>query len=242
MNRQRMVLGVLTLALGICVVVLVQEILASDGEMARVRVVHAAPGAPSVDVWVDGHPVSTGISYTTVTAYVPLAAGPHTVQLTPSGIPIPVISETVILTGGLDVTVVGLGQGLNVTVTWLVDNNSPANADAVRLMHASPDSGAVDITVTGTLTTATVSALSYKEASPYLAGLGEGAASFEIRPAGQVTPLLQFTRTLEAGTINTFFVMGLSTPPGSLQYPLRAVHSVDRRFVTVFLPIVSKQE
>jgi hypothetical protein len=45
---------------------------------------------------------------------------------------------------------------------------------------------------------------------------------------------------VEANTINTFFIMGLSTLPGSLQFPLQGVHVVDQRFHVVYLPLVLK--
>jgi hypothetical protein len=238
MKGKRFALGVLVLVLGLCGAFLVGQMLAADATTSRVRLAHAAVGIPAVNVSVDGVPVATNVSYMDVTPYQTLTAGPHVVQIALSSLPmVPVISETVMLMGGLDATVVGLGQGLNVTATLLLDNNQRTNMDTVRLMHASPDTGAVDITVTGAVSSATVDSLGYKAASSYLSGLGAGPVEVEVRPAGQVTPVLTFTGTVETNTINTFFIMGLSTVPGS---PLKGVHVIDQRFHVVYLPIVLK--
>jgi len=240
MKRYRFALGILIAALAVSAVLLVQRIKAADPTQARVRVVHAVPGGPTVDLWVDGSEASTGISYTTVTTYVNLSAGPHTVQVIPSLLPIPIISETVVLTGGMDLTIAGVGQGLSITSLFLEDNNSPSNSNTARLVHLSPDTSAIDVAISGTVTSATASNIAFKGASDYIGGLGVGMTSFEVRPAGQITPLLTFSRTLGSDTINTFFIMGLNNLPGSLLYPLQAVHSVDQRFIIVYLPVVLK--
>jgi hypothetical protein len=131
----------------------------------------------------------------------------------------------------------GVGAGLDVTATTLLDSNQPANRDTVRLVHASPDMGPVDVLVTGTLATTTIAELHYKGASEYVGGLGVGEAAFEVRPAGEVTPLLSFTHTLQSDTINTFFVMGSRT---DLMYALEAIHAMDRSFLSLYLPVALK--
>jgi len=242
MKRNWFALGIAGLALAVCAVLLVPGSTANGPATSNVRLAHAALGVPlPVDVSVDGSPVSTGVSYKTVTPYIPLPAGPHTVEIKLSGLPITVISETVYLTSGVDLTIVGVGVGLDITTTALLDNNHPANKDTVRLVHASPDTGPVDVLVTGTLTSTVITGLPYKEASDYTGGLGVGEASFEVRPSGEITPLLTFTHTLQSDTINTFFIMGASTPPGSFTYPLAAVHALDRHFSSLYLPIVLKE-
>jgi len=239
MKRNWFALGIAGLALAVCAVLLVPGSTANGPATSNVRLAHAALGVPlPVDVSVDGSPVSTGVSYKTVTPYVPLPAGPHTVQITLLGMPL--ISETVYLTSSIDLTIVGMGVMPSITTTALLDNNHPANKDTVRLVHASPDTGPVDVLVTGTLTSTVITGLPYKEASDYTGGLGVGEASFEVRPSGEITPLLTFTHTLQSDTINTFFIMGASTVL-SPTYPLAAVHALDRHFSSLYLPIVLKE-
>jgi hypothetical protein len=239
MKRYWFALGIAGLALAVCAVLLVPGSTANGPATSNVRLAHAALGVPlSVDVWVDGSPVSTGVSYKTVTPYVPLPAGSHTVEIKLGMVT--VVSETVLLVGGVDLTIVGMGVMPSITTTALLDNNHPMNKDTVRLVHASPDTGPVDVLVTGTLTSTAVSELPYKEASGYIGGLGVGEASFEVRPSGEITPLLTFTHTLQSDTIDTFFIMGATTVL-SPTYPLEAVHALDRRFSVLYLPIVLKE-
>jgi hypothetical protein len=163
--------------------------------------------------------------------------GEHTVEVKLAGTGFAILSETVFLTGGIDLTIAGVGVGLDVTTTTLFDDNVPANKDTVRLVHISPGTGPVDVLVTGTLTSTVVAGLPYRQASGYLEGLGPGEVMFEVRPAGEVTPLLSVTHTLQSNTINTFFVMGSRTDS---TYPLEAVHALDRSFSFLYLPVALK--
>src|SRR5688572_2473681 len=47
---------------------------------ATVRLIHASPGAPNVDVLVDGQPVVEGVPYGTTSEYVPITAEEHRIQ------------------------------------------------------------------------------------------------------------------------------------------------------------------
>ncbi len=52
---------------------------------ATVRLVHALPGGPPVDVTVDGAPAVQGLAFGAATEYVALPSGDHQVQVLPSG-------------------------------------------------------------------------------------------------------------------------------------------------------------
>jgi len=119
----------------------------------------------------------------------------------------------------------------------LVDINHPANANTVRVVNFSPNTPMIDVTITGTLTSTVVPPILYKGVSSYIPGIGVGEASFEVRRSGEITILHTFTATLDDGTINTFFIMGLSQLPG---YPVEEKHTVDARWFRVFLPLVIK--
>jgi hypothetical protein len=213
---------------------------ADEPERARVRLVHAVPGGPLVDVFVDNEEIVSDVQYKDVTPYQSLSAGRHTIEVKLSLPPIPLISETVVLSGGMDITVAGVGQGTAIEAVGLEDDNSPSNRDTVRFVHLSPDTPPIDIAVRETLVYTVAGNIPYKGASDYVGGLGAGPVSFEVRSVGQITPLLTFSRTIEQDRINTLFVVGHSTSPGSLLYPLEVVHTVDRRFFWIFLPTTLK--
>ncbi len=76
---------------------------APAADMAYVRVVHASPGAGTVDVFVDGAALLPGFTFGTVTGYVPVPAGAHKIQVAPTGkgIGSSVITQTVTVNAGV---------------------------------------------------------------------------------------------------------------------------------------------
>ncbi|MEF8838116.1 MAG: DUF4397 domain-containing protein [Haloarculaceae archaeon] len=122
---------------------------------AHVRVVHASPNAPNVDVWVNGTAVLEDVTFGAISAYLDLPAGTHTVEIAAAGDP-----ETVVFSGDLTVdagtayTVVAAGEIGDMAdepfaPLVLTDDNSDPGTDSarVRLVHASPDAPAVDVTL-----------------------------------------------------------------------------------------------
>jgi len=203
---------------------------AAEDETSRVRMVHSIAGPITVDVLVDGVLVYDDLAYKDITPYAVVPAGWHTVTArTLFGD----LEQTVYLTGGLDVTVVGVGSGLNVTVTAMLDDNRPANVGAVRLVHLSPDTPAMDVMMTGSSGMAGVEALPYRGASAYLGGLGAGVVSVTVSAGGVSVPLYPPTITLQENAVQTLFLMGP-------QAFLEGVPSVDAQFsdFKLYLPLV----
>lgn len=177
---------------------------------ARVRVVHASPDAPAVDVYVNGQAVLTGVPYFTVSGYLSVPAGEYRIQVTPAGAGLgsSVIDATATLAAGTDYTVAAVNTLANIQPLVLVDNNSaPApQRTRVRVVHASPDAPAVDIKLAGTNTTLLTAA--FKDAA-YLEVPGHTTYAFDITPAGSdtvvfTTPELRF----ENGWVYTLFATG----------------------------------
>ena len=182
----------------------------ADSHMARVRVVHASPDAPAVDVWVNGNVAFSNAPFKGITDYASLATGSYQVQVTPTGASEPiVIDATLDLAGGTDYTVVAVGQLANIEPLVLVDNNSaPAAGKAhVRFVHASPDAPAVDIAVTGG--PVLFSNVPFKGVGDYLPG-DAGTYDLEARVAGTENVALSVPGVqLNEGTVYTIFAMGL---------------------------------
>ncbi|WP_010174475.1 DUF4397 domain-containing protein [Bacillus coahuilensis] len=58
---------------------------ASAAENAMVRIFHASPDAPAVDVYVNGDAVVEGAEFKDATDYLELPAGKHMVEIYPAG-------------------------------------------------------------------------------------------------------------------------------------------------------------
>jgi hypothetical protein len=190
----------------------------------RVRVVHASPDAPAVDVWVEGSVAFSNAPFTGITDYASLSPGTFNVQVVPAGATEPVVIDAdLTLEADTDYTVVAVGQLADIEPLVLIDDNSAPAADKahVRFVHASPDAPAVDIAVTGgPLLFADVP---FKGVGAYLP-VDAGTYDLEARLAGTDTVALSVPGvTLAEGTVYTVFAMGLAGGEPALQ----AVLSVD---------------
>jgi hypothetical protein len=118
---------------------------------AMVRVTHASPDAPAVDVCVNGNVAFANLAFGKTTDYANLPAGSYDVQVYPAGSNCQ--GTAVIDAKGLTLdakayTVMAIGKLAEIKPLILVDNLSAPAASKVhvRFVHASPDAPAVDIT------------------------------------------------------------------------------------------------
>jgi len=197
---------------------------------ARIRVAHASPDAPAVDVWVDGALTLEGLAFEDISDYLTVMAGQHAIQVVPAGLTEPaVISATLTFNADVDYTIAATDELVNITPIVLIDDNSkPAEGKAhVRFVHFSPDAPAVDVALAGGAVL--FSNVSFQEDSAYLP-VDVGTYDLEVRPAGTPTVVLPLPGVVfKAGRVYTVFAMGLAggTPD------LRAVTSIDRGFARV---------
>jgi len=149
-------LALATAVLGSLVVASVGVAAAQEDQSdAEVRVVHAVPDAPAVDVYVDDELVFEGVEFGEETDYQSVPVGTQTVTVTPAN-----DSETVVYEEELDVesgqATVAVGgeltaDGEDLVAVALTDDAEPGeNESAVRLAHLAPDAPAVDVTVAET--------------------------------------------------------------------------------------------
>ena len=192
---------------------------------ARVRVAHASPDAPNVDVWLDGAVVLSDVPFEAVSDYLTVPAGEHMIQVSPTGATEPIVIEaTVTLMADMDYTVAAVGLLADIEPLVLVDDNTlpPRARSRVRFVHAAPDAPAVDIAMAdgGRVLFSNVA---FKEASDYLT-IGNYLYDLEVRIAGTETVVLSLPGVLLAGQhVYTIFAMGLAGGEPAL----RAVTTVD---------------
>jgi hypothetical protein len=178
---------------------------------AKVRVVHASPDAPAVDVWVDGNQALSNVPFFTASDYLDIPAGSHDIKVTPAGdINTAVIdAKGVAVEAGKAYTIAAVGKVAEIKPAILADNlAAPAAGKAhVRVVHASPDAPAVDIKVKGG--PALISNLAFPEDSGY-SPVDAGTYDLIVTPAGSETVALELAGTkLEAGKIYDIFAVGL---------------------------------
>jgi len=121
---------------------------------AAVRVIHASPDTPAVDVYVDGEKTVSALGFTQARGYLSVPAGPHLLQVFGQGVnprataPLIAVPGFAIPAGGrLSLVVEGLFANIRLTV---VDDATfaPAPGKAkLRFVHAGPDVPTVNVTI-----------------------------------------------------------------------------------------------
>lgn len=178
---------------------------------AQLRVVHTVFDAPAVDVYMNGSKALSGLAYKEIAPRVALAAGDYDFKVTPAGKTNTLIESKVSLESGKSYTFLALGRMADMTGKVLVDDLSPlaSGQSRVRLVHASPDTPAVDVAVKDG--SVLYPNLGLGESSNYFT-LPASPLSVEVRPAGTTTVALSVpSLSLSANTAYTVYVVGLSS-------------------------------
>lgn len=194
---------------------------AIDGEdqpdpTGRLRVAHASPDAPNVDVFLGGERVLADVPFGAVSSYLEVPAGTVTAAITPAGDPDTAVFEgTVTVEADTDYTVAAIGEPSEETFRpqVLVDDNEIERGRArIRIVHASPDAPAVDVTA-GNAASTLVDGLAFGDASAYLS-LKAGRRTIEVRPDSESNdnPFdAEFDVELRPNRVYTVFAEGYFT-------------------------------
>lgn len=182
----------------------------AQDSMAKVRVIHASPDAPAVDVFVDGQAVLTNVAFPAISDYLDVPAGPHAVAVAPAGqgAGAAVISANPTIEVGNAYTIAAVGQLASIRAEIYNDNlAAPASGKAhVRVIYASPDAPAVAVKVADGPTL--IPSLAFPSASDYIP-VDAGTYNIQVTPAGADTVVLDLAGTaLNAGTIYDVVAIG----------------------------------
>jgi hypothetical protein len=190
------------------------EVLGLEGSSsdACVRLVHAAPDAPPVDVYLNDAQIAENLEFGTATEYVLAPSGADRgVRVTATGTPV----EEAIVDTGLDfdpgqayeILVTGAGDDLEATITG-TDLRPVAQGQArLRVINASPDAGAFDVGIEGSEENL-FEGIDFRDVTDYIV-LDAGEYALEVRPGGEdMTVALQSDATLEEGVTYDLIALG----------------------------------
>ncbi len=186
---------------------------------ARVRVLHASPDAPAVDIYANGNKVLSDLAFKSASDYLVVPAGSYTFDVRAAGAAAdstPVLSAIADLKADTDSTVAAVNKLAQIEAKVFVDSNAaPAAGKAhVQVIHASPDAPTVDIAVKDG--SVLVSNLAFGEQKGPLP-VDAGIYNLEVRAAGTNTVVLPLDGVqLKAGTVYTFVAEGLASGSPSL--------------------------
>lgn len=195
---------------------------------AQLRIVHASPNAPSVDILVDEDRVLQNVPYRNASAFFfPVRAGERRIRVNAVGTNTSVIDATATLDAQASYTV--LATGPVATIQPLIapdDLAAPAAGQVkVRVIHAAPAAAGVDVYVTAPgapLTGPVLTNVPFRAVSGYLS-VPAGTYQIRVTPTGTTTVAIDATVTFVAGQIRT--VVATDAPGGGA--PLGAIVLAD---------------
>jgi hypothetical protein len=173
-----------------------------------VKVVHASPDAPGVDLLVNNNVAGTNLTFPNNTGYLAVSSGTKNIKVNVTGTMTTVIEANIDFMTNKNYSVFAVNSVANIEPLLIEDDlTAPAQGKAhVRFIHLSPDAPAVDITLTDG--TVVFGNKSFKEFTAFTP-LDAGTYDLQVRVAGTTTVALNLPGiTLEAGMIYTVFAKG----------------------------------
>jgi hypothetical protein len=191
------------------------DVVRSSGEKATVRVGHAVADLGNVDVRASGNVVAglDSIAYQTIKS-LDLDATSYDLTVTPSGATTPeaIQAPGTSFAAGSETTIFAVGQFSANTIEPLIiedDLRSVASYAKLRVVHANPVAGTVDIHATtagGSFSADTVvlAGVNFKDSA--VLNVGAGTYDFAVAEAGTTNVLLSATNVaLGDGNVATAF-------------------------------------
>lgn len=179
---------------------------------ACLRLVHAAQDAPGIDVYVNEAQIADGLEFGTATEYAAVpSGGGRGVRAVAAGGPM----EEAILDEGLDfdpgqayeIVFTGTGDDLGLLITGVDLRPVAAGQARLRVIHASPDAGGVNIGLTGQDENL-YEGVDFGDATEYII-VDAGDYPIEVRPGGDdMTVALQADATIEEGMVYDLVALG----------------------------------
>ncbi|MCD5322891.1 MULTISPECIES: DUF4397 domain-containing protein [Pontibacillus] len=193
-----------------------QQSQSNQQTMSYIRVLHASPNAPNVDVYVNGQKLLQNVAFKQVSQYVPVMAGDYRIKITPTGKTEAVLTKDIRVEPGQAYTVAAAGNVEELTLVPYVDDTTSVQGQAkARFIHLSPDAPRVDIAVKGG--DVLFPNVGFKEATNYVT-LPPTQVDLEVRPAGTKQVVLTIPGvSLEGNNVYNAVAVGYANGEPSLE-------------------------
>jgi hypothetical protein len=176
-----------------------------SSQEGRVRAIHAIGNAPAVDVLADGAVAAGGLTFGNKSPYASLSAAAHTITVRATGQTATLLTASPAVAANTDYTFIAAGRlgattGPTPRLIAITDAAAPpAGQASIRVVHASPAAGNVDVY-------ATAPTADLATATPVLTNVAFGAVAAPLNvPAGtyrfRVTPTGTKTVAIDANNV-----------------------------------------
>lgn len=177
---------------------------------SRIRVLHAVPNAPAVDVYANDNLIVRNLAYKEDSPYLPVPSGNYNIKVYPTGETTnPVIDSKVFVPENSIYTIAAIGELPDISLYPIQEPISPNNTGmaCVRFIHLSPNAPPVDIKLPDG--TVVFSNIPYKGMACYTC-VPSGTYTFRVTPAGTDNVVLTVPNViLTANTLYTIYAVGL---------------------------------
>lgn len=188
-----------------------------------IRLLHASPDAPAVDVYADGKLIARNLTYRNFTEYVEISPGKYNITVYPAGTQAsPVINTSHDVPDRSILTVAAIGRLADIQLRAVPDTpmSIPPGETYLRFAHFSPNAPNVDITLPDG--TVLFSDVAYTEVTDYKS-INPGTYTLQARVAGTDNVVLTVpNQRLLPDKFYTAYAVGLvgESPPLQLLTPL----------------------
>ena len=188
-----------------------------------IRILHAVPNAPAVDIYANGTPLAKNLKYKEFTDYKAVKAGTWQIEIFPAGrTDAPVLKTSITLPDKNIFTVAAVGELPNISLLPIAEPKLalPQGMVMVRFSHLSPTAPNVDITLPDG--TVLFSDVRFKETANYIM-VPPSTYRLQARVAGTDQVVLDVPNiNLIADRFYTVYAVGLpgGQPPLQVLIPL----------------------
>ncbi len=203
----------------------------SDDKISRVRVFHASPDAPAVDILIDNSSVLNNVPFPVNSDYLDVDAGDRNVKVAVAGTDSVVINADLKLEKDKFYSILAVNNVANIEPLVLVDQVHTPNDEgcAVRVIHGAPSAPNVDVYATALNADLNnidpvLSSVPFKAASGYL-NVPCGNYQFRVTVAGTKTVAIDSGEvSIEQGA---YTALAIDNAGGGAPFNLKLV--ADRR-------------
>lgn len=177
---------------------------------SSIRVLHAVPNAPAVDVYANDNIILKNLPYKEVSSYIPVPSGNYNIKVYPTGKRTnPVIDTDVYIPEKSFYTIAAIGQLPDISLYPIQEpvSANKTNMACVRFVHLSPNAPAVDIKLPDDTTV--FNNIPFKGIASYTC-VPSGTYTFMVTPTGTSNVVLTVPDIkLNSGMFYTIYAVGL---------------------------------
>lgn len=175
-----------------------------------IRVLHASPNAPTVDIYANGNLIVQDLTYKELSLYLPVPSGDYNIMIYPSGqMTNPIINTNLYIPENTIFNVAVIGTLPDISLYPIPEPFTSHNSvnSCIRFIHLSPNAPAVDIKLPdGTIV---FSNIGYKDITYYVC-IPAGVYTFNFTPSGTNNVVLTVPNVnLNSNNFYTIYVVGL---------------------------------